>query len=111
MTARQTISASMSAPSPHQKRQTTYTLVVIALNPGRQAQQGQDLRLDAECNIEFLNNVVDAKRYTRPSPEHHHRWLETNRIMTAVVDHDLGYQLHRETVRLLHRSATGDGPE
>lgn len=70
-----------------------YPLIVVALDPGHQAQKGQDLGLDAQGDVEVLDDVVDAQRHTGPGPEHHHGGLEAGRMMAAVVDDDLRDEL------------------
>lgn len=67
----------------------TYLVIVEALHPGDQTQQGQDLRLYLECDVKLFDNVVHSQRYSSPSPEHHHGWLQACSVMSAVVDYDL----------------------
>lgn len=40
--------------------ESRYLLVVIALDPRHQAQPRENLRLDAQRNVEFFNDIVNA---------------------------------------------------
>lgn len=84
------------------QRTVPYTFVIVALNPGDEAQQRENLGLDAQRDIELLDDVIHAQRYARPRPEHHHRRLKTSRIMPAIIHNDLGDELYRDEYLLGH---------
>lgn len=67
--------------------------VINTLGPRDQTQCRQDLRLNPECDVEILDDAVDAQWQAGGRPEEHHRRLQALRVMTAVVDDDLRYQL------------------
>lgn len=70
--------------------------VVLALDPGGQAEGREDLRLDLERNVKVLHDVVRPQRDPGSRPEEHHDGLQSRRVMPAVVDDNLGNQLSRQ---------------
>lgn len=50
----------------------TYIVVMIALYPSDQAENGENLRLDLQCNVEIRGDVVCTKGDTGTGPEEHH---------------------------------------
>lgn len=66
-----------------------YFVIIAALSPGDEAEECQDLRLDAQGHVELLGDVVHSKRNTCPRPQHHHGGLQAGGVMATVVDDDL----------------------
>jgi hypothetical protein len=67
----------------------TYIFVIIALNPGYQAQSGENLGLDSKGNIEIPRDIIGTQRDTCTCPQKHHRPLKTDGVMSPEVDDNL----------------------
>lgn len=65
----------------------------MALNPGDEGEEREDLRLDLQGDVEGLHDVVDAERHAGPGPPHHHGGLQAGGVVAAVVDDYLGDEL------------------
>lgn len=69
--------------------------VVLTLRPGDKAEGGENLRLDLQCDVEILHDVVDSKRHASTGPQEHHGRLKTSCGVAPVIDYDLGDELGR----------------
>ncbi len=67
--------------------------VVIALRPSHQREEGEDLGLDPQRDVEGLADVLDAEGDAGGGPQEHHSGLEAGGVVAAVVDEDLGQEL------------------
>lgn len=66
---------------------------MVALDPRHEREEGEDLRLDLQRDVEGLHDVVDAERHAGPGPPHHHGRLQAGGVVASVVDDDLGDEL------------------
>ena len=66
---------------------------MAALCPSDQAQDGQDLGLNTQRDVELSDDVVHAQWHSGGGPKKHHGGLQTCGIVTSVVDEDLRQKL------------------
>lgn len=71
----------------------THFFIIVYLYPRSQTEESQHLWLYLQRDVEVSDDVIDAKRYACPSPEHHHGRLETSGIVPSIIDYDLRNEL------------------
>lgn len=79
--------------SSRNETESTYVIIMVALNPSNQTEHRQDLRLNQQRDIKTIGDIIGAEGHTSAGPEQHHGSLKAGSVVSTVVDDDLWDEL------------------